>query len=220
MTLRKLIDTLRAEHSHHPSLEGQIKVFAAHHWRETVPGEDGPDLGKRDMDQTLTVMGLELDCNLDTAVRNLRDAGLLDSYEPDGPDWYLIRDRDGEFVMGDKFPPAVHEECERAIEYIRSMDPADEDGTPAVADGGEPLKTNDDGETLREETARKLDIDPGEVEDWLNVGDPQQRREKLEKLVEVIEDSETFEVPDSFDKIRLIPKGYRYHRSAAVLRGS
>lgn len=188
-------------------------MYAAHCWQGTVPGEEGPDLGKRDMDQTLDAMGLELDCNLDTAVSNLLNADLLGSYEPDGPDWYLIRERDGEFVMGDNFPPAVHDECERAIEHIHSMDPSNDDGAPAVADGGEPLKTNEKGETLQEEVADRLGIEPGELEDWLNVGDPQARREKLEQLVEVIGDSETFTVPDTFDKIRLIPKGYRYHRS-------
>lgn len=217
MNTRKLITDLREQHSHHPSLEGQIKVFAAHQWQQTVPGEDGPDLGKRDMDQTLDAMGLELDCNLDTAVSNLISADLLGSYEPGGPDWYIIRERDGEFVFGDDFPPAVHDECNRAIEHIRSMDLSDEDGTPAVADGGEPLQTNDEGETLREVVADNIDIEPGELEDWLNVGDPQTRREKLEKFVEMIEDSEAFSVPDTFDKIKLIPKGYRYHRSETTL---
>lgn len=217
MSLRELINELREQHSHHPSLEGQIKVYVVHHWRGTVPGENGPDLGKRDMDQTLDAMGLELDCNLDTAVSNLLAADLLGSYEPDGPDWYLIRERDGEFVLGDDFPPAVQEECKRATKYIRSMDPSDGDGTPAVADGGEPPKTNEEGETLREEIAGELGPDPGELEDWLNVGDPQTRRGKLEQLVEVIEDSETFAVPDSFDKIKLIPKGHRYHRSKTAL---
>ncbi|KYH23708.1 hypothetical protein HAPAU_41880 [Halalkalicoccus paucihalophilus] len=170
------------------------------------------------MEMTLDEMGLDLNCNLDTAVDNLFGAGLLDRYEPNGPDWYIIRERDGEFVMGEKkFPAAVHGECGRALEYIRSMDPSDEDGKMAVADGGDPYVTNEDSETLREELARKLGFEPGELENYLRVGTPQNRREKLERLVKVIRDSETFEMPDSFDEIRLIPKGYRYHRAESVL---
>ena len=217
MTIRKFIDDLREQHSHHPSLEAQIKVFAAHHWRATTPGEAGPDLGKRDMDQTLDAMGLELQSTLDTAVDNLLTAGLLDSYEPDGPDWFQIRERDGEFVMGEKFPPAVQEECERAIEHIQSMDPSDDDGATAVADGGHRVPRNPEGETLREEISDVLDLEPSELETWLEVGDAQMRRGKLERLVEAIKESETFDLPTTFDEVRLIPKGYRYHRSEAVL---
>jgi hypothetical protein len=220
VTFRDVIDDLREQHDHHPSLEDQIKVLAAHHWVGTVPGESGPDLGKSDTEDTLEVMGLELDCTLDTAVDNLVTAGFLGSYEPDGPDWFTIRERDGEFVMGPDFPPAVHKECQLARDHIRSMDrPDDEDGTPVVADGAGPVKTNEDGETLREELVRKLeaDIDPDELGDWLDVGTPQVRRGKLEDLVGHIGDSDTFDLPDSFDKINLIPKGYRYHRSEGLL---
>lgn len=183
-----------------------------------MPGEAGPDLGKRDMEMALNEMELELSCNLDTAVDNLFVAGLLDRYEPDGPDWYIIRERDGEFVMGEKkFPAAVHEECERALEYVRSTDLSDEDGKTAVADGGDSRVTNEDGETLRKELAREIGFKPGELEDYLRVGTPRNRREKLERLVKVIRDSSTFEMPDSFDEIRLVPKGYRYHRAESVL---
>ena len=220
MSLRELIDDLRERHSHHPSLQAQIKVYTAHHWLKTIPGKNGPDLGKRDMDQALDALDLELNCTLNTAVRNLLNADLLGKYEPDGPDWYLIRERDGEFVMGDDFPPAVYDECERAIDHIQSMDPSDEDGTTAVADGGQPPKTNDDGETLREEIAGQVESDPGEVEDWLRVGDAQIRREKLERLVEILEESNTFSVPETFDRIKLLPKGYRYHRSETAIGGS
>jgi hypothetical protein len=220
MNIRDAVDDLREQHAHHPSLEDQVSVLAAHHWAGTVPGEDNPYLGKSDTEDTLEAMELELDCTLDTAVDNLLTAGFLENYEPDGPDWYTIRERDGKFVMGPDFPPAVHKECQRATDYIQSMDrPDDEDGTAAVADGAGPMKTNEDDETLREELARKLDvdIDPDELEDWMDVGTPKVRRGKLEDLVENIEDSETFDVPESFNKINLIPKGYHYHRSEHVL---
>jgi hypothetical protein len=220
VNIRDVVDDLREQHDHHPSLEGQIKVLAAHHWAGTTPGESGPDLGKSDTEDALEAMGLELGCTLDVAVDNLQTAGLIGFYEPDGPDWYTIRERDGEFVMGPDFPPAVHKECQRAVDHIHSMDrPEDDDRSPAVADGAGPVKTNDDGETLREELARRLevDLDSDELDDWLAVGEPKVRRGKLEEFVELFEDSETFEVPDSFDKIKLIPKGYRYHRSKAAL---
>ncbi|WP_259519040.1 hypothetical protein [Halanaeroarchaeum sp. HSR-CO] len=188
-------------------------VYMVHHWVGTVPGEAGPDLGKMEMDQALDSLDLELDHSLDTAVSNLEKAGLLGKYEPDGPDWWLIRQRDGEFVMGEDFPPAVQDECQRAIKHIRGMDPSDEGGTPAVADGGHSPKTNDEGETLRQEVSRKLDVKSGELEGWLSAGDAKTRRQKLENLVGVISGSDYFEAPDSFDEISLIPKGYRYHRS-------
>lgn len=214
MRLRDLINDLREQHSHHPSLEDQIMVYVVHHWVGTVPGEAGQDLGKMEMEQALESLDLELNHRLNTAVSNLETAGILGKYEPDGPDWWIIRQRDGEFVMGEEvFPAAVHEECDRAIEHIRKMDPTDEGGTPAVADGGQPAKTNDEDETLRQEVSRKLEIESGELEDWLTAGDPRTRRQKLEDFVGVIRESDSFDLPETFDEISLIPKGYRYHRS-------
>lgn len=219
MSLRDIVDDLRNSHDNHPSLEDQIKVYAVHHWGRTSP--DGDALTKSDIEDALEEMRLELDCNIGTVVGNLVGSDFLGRFRPtDGPEWFVIRQRDGEFVMGDDtFPPAVHEECERVLEHIRSMDPStDDEGTEAVADGGEPL-LNDDGETLREEVAHELEIEPGDVEAYLQTGRPRERRSKLNNVVEAVEESATFEKPESYDKIVLRRTATRYHRSEQVING-
>ena len=214
MTFRDLVNDYRSRHDSADSLEDQIAVLAAHHWVGTTPDE--PYLTGSEIGETLDQMGVELDCNRSTSVGNTDDDSVLSSFIPDdGPDWYVIRQRDGEFVMGDDtFPPAVQEECDRAIDYIQTMDPS-AGGDTAVADGGEP-PTNDDGQTLREVVSDELDEDPGDLEDYLQRGRAQERRSKLNEVVEIIESSE-FDKPDTFDTIDLIPAARRYHFSSLAI---
>lgn len=164
-------------------------------------------------------MGVDLDHTLDTVLGNIVDDGVLEFFIPQkGPDWYIIRQRDEEFVMGDDFPPAVRDERERAIEHIQSMDPPTEsDDQSAVADGGDEKFTNDDGETLREVVANDLSTKAGQLEAFLRSGRARDQRSKLNDVVESVEASE-FTKPDTYDEITLIPKGRRYHFDENVIR--
>lgn len=211
MTFRDLVDDYRPRHQSEDSLEDQIAVLAAHYWVGTHPSE--PHLRASDIEDVVAEMGVDLDCNLSTAVGNTDEDPVINSFRPeDGPEWYIIRQRDGEFVMGDDdFPPAVTDECERVISHIQSMDrPAGGDDT-AVADGGSP-PTNDDGQTLREVVAETIDEPADELEEYLRRGRARERREKLEEVVEAVVESE-FDKPDSYDTIDLVPSARRYHFS-------
>ncbi|QKY20126.1 hypothetical protein B4589_006935 [Halolamina sp. CBA1230] len=217
MTLRNLIDDLRHRHDNHPSLEDQVKAVCAHYWVGTQP--DDPNLSKSELEDTLEEMGLELDHNTSTVVSNLNDAEILDGEtDPSNPDWWVIRERDGEFPMGDDMPPAVHEEINRAKSHVQSMDPRTADGGQPVSQTEEPEKFNEDGETLREEVADHIGTESDELETYLDIGIPRSRREKLNEVVEAIEESDEFEMPDTFGKIELIPDPVRYHFTSATVR--
>jgi hypothetical protein len=209
VSFRDLIDDYRSRHQSEDSLTDQIAVLTAHYWVGTQP--DGPHLTQREVGEVLEKMGINLTCNLETSVGNTDDDPVIGSFVPDdGPDWYIIRQRDEEFVMGDEFAPAVQDECERAISHIDAMDgTASEDGT-AVADG--PPPTNEDGETLREVIADEVDEDPDELEDYIRRGRARERRSKLNDVVDAVKESE-FDKPDSYDKIELRPTARRYHLS-------
>lgn len=216
LTLRNLADDVRKSHQNQGSLEDQIKVLSAHYWAQTRPRPRGPFLTKRELDNCLKEMNLELDCNLDTAVGNLEEFGALDSFQPeDNPDWYVIRQRDGAFVMGDDFPPAVTDEVQRIISHVQSMDVP----RAAIADGGSDPKLNDSGQTLREEIVDKIEaeIEPSELENYLRDGRARERRSKLNEIVEIVKESETFEKPDSYDVIKLVPSALRGHLAEEVL---
>ncbi|APX97399.1 hypothetical protein [Natronorubrum daqingense] len=166
------------------------------------------------MSNLLEELGIELDCNLDVAVGNLEEFGALGGFRPeDNPDWYTIRQRDGEFVMGEEdFPKAVDEEIKRALCHINSMS-----ARIAIADGGEGVKLNDDGKTLREEVAEEVDVDADELASYLQDGGANERRGKLDEVVEAVEDSDTFERPDSYDKIEWVPSATRHHLTKQVV---
>lgn len=171
------------------------------------------------MDNLLNELGLELDCNLDVAVGNLEEFGALDGFRPeDNPDWYTIRQRDGAFVMGEEdFPEAVDEEIERALSHIDSMSvPVLEEKAP-LPDGGEDPPLNEEGETLKEEVANEVGVEVDELASYLRDGGANERREKLEEVVEAVRDSETFEKPDSYDTIDWVPSAVRHHLTEDVV---
>lgn len=207
VTFRDLINDYRDRHQNDGSLEDQVAVLSAHRWVGTQPIE--PNLRQSDIKEIVDEMGIDLDCNLEASVRNTDADPAIDSFVPDDqPDWFIIRQRDDEFVMGDDFPPAVHDECERVISHIDAMDTGIAGDDAAVADGAPP--TNDDGETLREVVTNELGIDPNELEDHLRGGDAGARQSKLEEVVEIVEESE-FDKPDSYDTIDFIPSARRYY---------
>ncbi|MDZ5810271.1 hypothetical protein U4E84_02730 [Halorubrum sp. AD140] len=164
-------------------------------------------------------MDLDLDHNTSTVVSNLEDANILDgSTDPTNPDWWVIRERDGAFPMGDDMPPAVNEEISRAKNHIQSMDPPTADGGSPVPQTEEPEKFNEDGETLRDEVADYIGTDSDDLEDYLDIGTPRSRRQKLNEVVEAIEESDHFEMPNTFDKIILIPDPLRHHFTSVTLQ--
>ncbi|MFA1612020.1 hypothetical protein [Halobellus rubicundus] len=186
-----------------------MAVLAAHHWVKTR--SEGPYLTQRDIGKAIDEMGIDLSCNLETSVGNTDEDPVIESFVPDdGPDWYIIRQRDDEFVMGDDFAPAVQDECERAISHIDAMDGTSSGDGTAVADG--PPPTNEDGETLREVIAEAVDEEPKELEEYIRRGRARERRSKLNEVVDAVEESE-FDKPDSYDKIELRPNARRYHLS-------
>jgi len=215
VSFRQLIDDYKTRHRTEDSLEDQVAVLAAHNWIGTNP--DDPHLKKSDIEETLDEMGVNLDCNLGTSVGNTDEDQVISSFRPDDlPDWFIIRERDGAFVMGDdEFPAAVHDECERVISHIEAMSDSTGGDDAAVADGGPP-PTNDDGQTLREVIAEEIEEDSNALEDYLRRGPAKERRSKLNDVVEVIKQS-GFEKPDSYDEISLVPKARRYHLSQGAI---
>ena len=214
MSFKDVVDDLRNRHSNHGSLADQILVLTLHQWVGTLPDE--PALKKRELEELLDELGIELECTTDIVHRNLTQGGYLDSFQDESePEWWLIRERDGTMVL-DIFEEAIDEESERAINHVQAMDWPD-DGTQAVADGGEPPILNEDNQSLREEVAERLEIAPSNLESYLRSGEEDARREKLEAFVEAVEESDAFDKPKAYDKITWYPRGNQYHRSSDVL---
>lgn len=174
-------------------------------------------LSKSETEEILDNVGLSLDHDRKTAFGNLEDFGALDGFtRDDQPDWWVIRQRDGEFVMGDDFPPAVRQERNRAIAHIRSLDPTDSSGSKAAADGGTP-PVDDNGRTLRDLVAEEMELeDPFDLEPHLKGGRDYDQRQKLNDVVDIITNSDTFQMPDDFGKIELIPQAKKHHLTEQV----
>lgn|GEM_PF-3461144 len=218
MTFNDIVDELRNQHHNHPSLEDQILILTIHQWVGTGP--DGRHLTKRQLSDILEDIGIELTYNIDTVHKNLDNAGYLESFQrANDPDWWIIRQRDEEIVLG-KLPSAVDDECARALSHIQSMDPPEEKEEPLLTDGwGEETELNEDGQTLREEIVEEVgaDIEPEQLEEHLQTGEEDVRMEKLNEVVNTVRESDTFDKPDSYDEINFIPKANRYHLSEGVV---
>lgn len=199
MSIKPILKYIRNTHSHHPSLKDQIRVIVLFGDHETT--RDNP-LTQREIDALATTVGVEFDHNLHTSLSNLYDAGLIDRFKKPGPEWYVISERRDEIVNGEA-EAVLDVDREQLITHIQETDPSS---------GTAPAETAaDGGTTLRGIVAAGLGVEPKGVEPHLRAGDWKDQRERVNRAIEAIEDAEEHECRDSYGRIVLRPRAYRYH---------
>ncbi len=148
-------------------------------------------------------LDLELEYNVDTSVKtHLNETDLVEEFLPPGNDTLVIAEwRDeGEGVVNGNVDEAIDEGIQNLNDHIQEDDPASDEDTSAVADGGRV--------TLRQVVADRFDIRiPETVEEFLRNGD---RLEKLNAAVEVIKENDEISKRDDYGKISIINMPYRY----------
>lgn len=180
------------------SVAEQVEIAHAMWDAGIEPNHDGLKL--KEIEDTLD---LELEYNVDTSVKtHLTEIDLVEEFLPPGNDTLVIAEwRDeGEGVVNGNVDEAVDEGIENLIDHIEEDDPASDEDTPAVADGGRV--------TLRQVVADRFDIRiPETVEEFLRDGD---RLEKLNAAVEAIEENDEMSKRDDYGEISIINMPYRY----------
>lgn len=214
LTREDLFNDLQKQTSTEQSSQDQLLATAIHLWVGTR--QHGPTLTKTELEEVIDELDLQFEHSVDTVVGNLVDHGVLDGFQDESQaEWMTIRERDGEFVMGEDLEPAVEEELERAIQHIQLKDPPQSADPATVADGGV-VTVNSRGETLREAIREEFDDPSTTLEDYLRDPGTYTQRDRLNTVVDVIESSTAFKKPDTFDKIELIHRPNHYHLSDSV----
>lgn len=191
-------DHIRREKRNTHNVEDQIAIAHAMWDQRLRPDEEG--VKRSDSEDEL---GLDLDYSVKTCLRHLEEIDIVEEYREPGPDTYVIADwHDETFIMG-MVGEAAEEGVESLIDHVQDDDPFSGDDTPAVADGA--------GVTLRQIVARKFDLQPDGLEQYLR-GDNQV--EKLNDAVEAIEEHGDYETRDDYGEIRFVNVPYRYRLTA------
>ena len=133
-----------------------------------------------------------------TSLSHLADIGLVEEFLEQDITYAIAEWHPDTFVMG-------------------MVEQAATDGIEALIDDLEPVKAQDDtaeivadgsGLSLRGVVADAFDLSPEKVESYLRGGDPVER---LNKVTEVIEESEEHRVGDNYGKIEFRNPAYRYN---------
>lgn len=198
------------------SVDDQVRVAKAFYDAEIGPDDDGI---KRT--EVQDVLDVELEYQPGTVLEHLVDTGVLVQSEPAGPNFFAISERRDEIVNGQVSEEAevnlnaliAHIDDELQLTSL-TEEAAEQDGpqTPttapsvAIADGA--------GRTIRSILSSEFDIDPEQVTDFLQSGDPV---EMLNSAVEAIESSEEVTKAEDYGKIVFVRPAYRYRLSERAM---
>lgn len=199
MTLQHVESEIGTRKSSTHSTDDQIAIAHAM-WDEGItPDHDG--LRAAEIEERLD---LDLEFNLDTSLRHLRDIDLVDTRFKSNNEWHPVATwlgDDGEILFGDELDDAIHDATEAIIDQM-----------PDVPDAGAPSVVADGlGPTVRHVVADEFDYDPGEIHEYLREHDDD--AETLNKAVSAIEESDDVESRDDYGKVEFVPRAFYYRLS-------
>ncbi len=158
-------------------------------------------------------LGNELDHTTGTVLGNLEAAGVVEELAPSGPSTFILKERTGEFLLGEGVDLGAHvdEERERFLEDLHAREAERE--VAALPDGGA------DRTTLRGVASQALGVSPQDLEDAMASGEEDERMNKLDNVVGAIKDSDGVEKGEGYDQIGFRRSALRYrltHQAAGT----
>ena len=198
MDISDLVQHVRTEHDHQPSVEDQVRVIDIVVWHGYQ--QDEP-LTQSEIEALAADEGVEFDCrDARPALDNLVDLDLISRSSPSDDRTYVVSERRDEIVNG-RFEAVVAHDREALIDHIQDADSTDTGDESAVADGGP---------TPRTVVADALGIAPADVEARLRAGELVDHRERVNTAIDAIADHDDLEVRPDYGKVVLRRPGYRY----------
>jgi len=154
-------------------------------------------------------LGLSLTYEVRTSLKHLVDLGLVNEFQPPGPDYFVIAEwkdsGNGEIVNGE-----VEEAAEEGIEGLI------EDLDPFEPSGGDTATATDGGASLRSALAEEFDLIPEAVEDYLqSASDPV---DVLNRAVSAVEEAEGIETSEDYGEIGFARMPYQYRLTPAAVQ--
>ncbi len=191
------------------SVDDQVSVAKAFYNAGIGPEEEG-------IKRTELLDSLDVDIGYQprTVLNHLVDAGVLAQTAPPGPDVFAISERLDDIVNGQ-----VTEEAEANLDALiahiddelqvtaLSEDAAERGGPQARVSSPSVAVADGAGRTIRSILAAEFGIEPEQVIDYLQSGDPVDR---LNSAVEAIESSEEVTKSEDYGQIVFVRPAYRY----------
>ena len=199
---------LRREQEVSRTIGDQIDVVSALYEDGIGPNHDG--ITRSDLSERLEST---LEYRLETVLKQLVDADLIEEFTPPGPNIFAISERRDEIVNGhvmaeaEKNIDALIAHIDDELQSVEIDDDAPEvDGSRAttnqsvaVADGA--------GRTVRSILASEFDVTPEDVPEYLRAGDPVDR---LNTAIDAIESSREVSKSEEYGRIVFVNQAYRY----------
>ncbi|MGB9952144.1 hypothetical protein ACOZ4F_07045 [Haloarcula marismortui] len=115
MDYRNLIETVRTEYEHQPSVEDQARVII-------LVGKCGyaesQTLLQSEIKEFVEEKNIEFDCaDAGAVITNLLSIGILQRSRPSGDRIYVISERRNEIINGE-FQETLHTDCEAFTDHI------------------------------------------------------------------------------------------------------
>ena len=196
---QKLEREIRQRKEKTRSVDDQVNVVIAMFDADVGPEHKG--LKRTELESQLDI---EFEFTPGTILTHLTDLGLMEEISEPDPDFYAISERTDEIVNG-RIENEVKQNIEGLIAHIdqephfAKKSQFSEKGPIALTDGA--------GRTLRSILAEEFDIMPQKVESYLRKGD---LLDKLNSATEAIEQSESINKKDQYDKIVFRRQAHRY----------
>lgn len=205
-------DWIEGENGHQASVEDQ-QIVAVWFYENDITIPEDED---RRTSEVRDEVGDRLEHDVETALDNLSDIGVLDKEEPASRQ-FIRNERTNEAFFSpnaEDFSPSLYEELSRLIYDIHLREGQNERGpypggthVPSiapVANGGRPLETSSEGthSGLRQFVASELDVPPAEVEDALvEPEDIVEQMVQFDDLIEAIKESDDVERGLGYDQV-------------------
>lgn len=193
-------DIIREVNGGQPSVDDQITVAQVLYDEDVNSREEA--LKENEIEDLLDERGIDLEYKLRTSLDNLCSIPVTTRFFPPGSKHVPLSERRDEVIF-DEIDETLRVDQTALLEHVHDDDPDDEEELLAITDGR--------GRTVREVIANSVDIPPENVEHYLQSGDPETQRERLNAAIDSIVDAEEVGKRDDYGKIVFRHKAYRYY---------
>lgn len=193
-------DIIREKNGDQPSVDDQVAV-AQTLYDEGILSEEAA-LKQVEIKALLDDHGIELEYKLRTSLDNLCSIPVTVRYLPPGAKHVPISERRDEIIFYE-VEETVRTDQAALLEHVHDDDAEDEEESLVAVNGR--------GRTVREVITDNAEIPPEDLEHYLQSGDPETQRQRLNAAIDAIIEADDVTKRDDYGKVVFRHKAYRYY---------
>lgn len=193
-------EIIREKNGDQPSVDDQVTVAQTLYGEGILSEEDA--LKQEEIRELLDDHDIELEYKLRTSLDNLCSIPVTVRYLPPGAKYVPISERRDEIIF-DEVEETVRTDQAALLDHVHDDDPEDDEELPVAADGR--------GRTVREVIADDAEIPPENLEHYLQGGDRDTQRQRLNAAIDAIVEADDVAKWDDYGKVVFRHKAYRYY---------